>query len=288
VIVFSVWYAGRRRSRVAANLGYMAVDLTGTREKLKRALFHFKALHAEVPEWLAQAPIAFDMESNETSTEFLIRMRVEREITTPFLSWTLMIGDCISNTRAALDHMVYATAIADSGTNPPPMANSLAFPIVDNPRDFDFKDRRLGSLSDRVKAAIESVQPYHRRDETFAPLLSILRELSNADKHRLIKLAFVAPQKAKIKVVSPRPVNLKIDICVDELHPGSILAIIKLPEPVPDIHFGGVELALMLAIDHQIDGVDGSYKTRRSSYHSLLNNLMSETLKVTNIVAAAV
>jgi hypothetical protein len=44
-----------------------------------------------------------------------------------------MIGDCLPNLRCALDHLVYAIAIHESGQSPPPCEGSLAFPICDSP-----------------------------------------------------------------------------------------------------------------------------------------------------------
>jgi hypothetical protein len=93
-----------------------------------------------------------------------------------------------------LDHLIHSIAVYESGKETPPKENKLAFPIEDN---WDkFKDRgihALGDLSAKAWTAIESVQPYHRPSLGIPPPLRILRELSNADKHRTIDLADATP-----------------------------------------------------------------------------------------------
>ena len=53
----------------------------------------------------------------------------------------------------------------------------------------------LGQISEPVRAIFESLQPYNRPDPTLPPLLRILRELNNVDKHRLLKLAYEQSRK---------------------------------------------------------------------------------------------
>ena len=101
--------------------------------------------------------------------------------------WSLIAGDCIHNLRSALDHLVYALAIRDSGKNPPPNEGNLQFPIVTKPEKWpDSRDRRLSPLNPTSQAKIERVQPYNRKHKYLGPLLALLGQLDIADKHRLL------------------------------------------------------------------------------------------------------
>src|ERR1039458_556639 len=97
--------------------------------------------------WRNRNPYSISKERNEDFTRFYVVLHVA-EI--PSLQdWTLIIGDCVHNLRSALDHLVYAIAMHESGQNPPPKEDRLAFPIVDNPADRTAKEaiRRIASLS---------------------------------------------------------------------------------------------------------------------------------------------
>jgi hypothetical protein len=264
----------------------MALCLDSSHAKLRRASEHLKTLRTHVAAWAAECPHALIVDYNETHTEFFLILK--REGPPPqVVPWALMIGDCIYNVRAALDHLVYAIACAESDQDEPPMCRALAFPIVDDPRDFDFKSPKLGKLSDKVKATIESVQPYNRPHRYFAPLLAVLRELSNNDKHRLIKPAFVTAARAKLIYICQPPVPLHSDISTDDLRDGSIVAWVKTSEPAPQLSCQIHHFDLMVAIDHQINGVDGSVLSRRSMYDDLLGHLIEEACEVTKIVSGA-
>jgi hypothetical protein len=86
-----------------------------------------------------------------------------------------MIGDCFSNMRSALDPLVCAIAIADTGKNPPSFEKKLQFPITDCRSEFDdavIKRKQLGDIRDPVRTVFESLQPYNRPHKTLPPLLA--------------------------------------------------------------------------------------------------------------------
>jgi hypothetical protein len=45
--------------------------------------------------------------------------------------WSLVAADCVHNLRCALDHLVYAIAVYESGQDPPPNHRGLQFPIAE-------------------------------------------------------------------------------------------------------------------------------------------------------------
>jgi hypothetical protein len=79
--------------------------------------------------------------------------------------------------RSSLDHLVYNVSWADRGSR----QDDTQFPIFDSATSWTPRmiQRRLGGMSQRHAAWIESVQPFSGVEWT-----RILRDLSNADKHR--------------------------------------------------------------------------------------------------------
>jgi len=93
--------------------------------------------------------------------------------------------------RSALDNMVYERALVNTHDNIQ-NASQLQFPIVDSQSEFgNVAARQISELSSQDQAIIESFQPYHgvagRSDSFSGPYihqLSLLRNISNTDKHR--------------------------------------------------------------------------------------------------------
>jgi hypothetical protein len=88
----------------------------------------------------------------------------------------------------------------------------LQFPICDDSNDYNKKAKRqVGELSHRDQEIIESFQPYHglagRPDHYSGPYihqLSLLRDLSNSDKHRSVVNILVDPNQFEMSpIVDP-------------------------------------------------------------------------------------
>ncbi len=90
---------------------------------------------------------------------------------------SILIGEIAYNLRAALDYLVYALAVLDSGEP----QNSTQFPIEYTPQGFGGRKKQgfLRGLNAAHITAIERLQPYQGCDWT-----GLLRSLSNPDKHR--------------------------------------------------------------------------------------------------------
>jgi hypothetical protein len=87
---------------------------------------------------------------------------------------------------------VYAIACHEAAPNAPRYEGKTQFPITRDKGEFDdaiTRRMQLGAISDPVRAEIERYQPYNRPHPQLSPLLSILNELSNWDKHRLLRMA---------------------------------------------------------------------------------------------------
>jgi hypothetical protein len=110
-------------------------------------------------------------------------------------NWVAVIGDIFSNLRAALDHAVYELTVWEQGT---PL-DKTEFPIFEDKAVFsEVKNNgqptnrsglyKMRGLSQKTQAIIEARQPYNIRQPGNVPLLAILHEMNNVDKHREVHL----------------------------------------------------------------------------------------------------
>ena len=90
----------------------------------------------------------------------------------------LMVGEVCSDLRSVLDHILFQLWDKEDPNKHKP----ASFPICDTKSCFENgAPEHIGDLPLEQRAIFESVQPYERGNS----FLSILRELSSADKHRL-------------------------------------------------------------------------------------------------------
>lgn len=117
----------------------------------------------------------------------------------------LIAGDAIHNLRCSLDHLAVELAKAGSaakgGTMTAKEVAGIQFPIVLSNDDFtkQLGRGRLKYVEPSAQAIIESYQPYRMMPK--APERSnlyVLSELDNADKHRLLTTAGLAPGIVKV------------------------------------------------------------------------------------------
>lgn len=121
----------------------------------------------------------------------------------PNQRWGLLIGDCVQNLRAALDHAVFQVvpeSVREAN------ADAVEFPIFDDHTKYEgwkakSKNRAwISALDARALAIIDSRQPCNElhlatgnpapRDHVFWKLY----RLSNVDKHRSLHVAVIAIQ----------------------------------------------------------------------------------------------
>lgn len=105
----------------------------------------------------------------------------------------LEFGEFLYQLRAALDSLIYETAIVVSGQDPPPNAEELEFPIRPSKASFDNAARKISPLADHHKVWIEDIQPYHADYATeglklTAGVLDELNDLARKDRHRGLRV----------------------------------------------------------------------------------------------------
>jgi len=165
--------------------GKILSPLDGARLKVVRAQIHLDSLKDEIRDYINSNPYKVPVRVQYDTSRFPI-ITITRD---PALETSLIIGDCVTNLRAALDYVVWALAERHfaPALDPKSMADRriACFPIYDPARTNSYEDR-LKSLVKRgmptnACVEIDAVQSH----KTGNRALSLLHELVNTDKHRL-------------------------------------------------------------------------------------------------------
>src|SRR5437667_1296401 len=152
----------------------MKHPLDGARFKVIRAQEHLDCLKSEVGMYLDTQPHEVRSQPQRRPQHtWLPSTHVLPTIVPgePSPRLSIIIGDCVTNARAALDYLMWE--LAARFFNPPldidkrPRDKTLAaFPIFDNPHKKSFKDDRFNSLTKRKVPAhaiteLKRVQPHN-------------------------------------------------------------------------------------------------------------------------------
>lgn len=182
--------AARRGYRVSGvyNNTMAPSGIPSARKKLGRAQVHADALRVDVDAFRKQSPYEFEMEplgNSRGRADIRVIAKVTRATPIPD-SWALIMGDILTNVRAALDHAVYPHVRANA---PDVQRWQIQYPIADSAAEFEAKTAKTeGWFTKDVHRVIEQWQPYHADDPSGHPL-RILQKLVNIDKHRSLLVA---------------------------------------------------------------------------------------------------
>lgn len=158
----------------------MKHPLDGARAKVHRAGEHLNELDAEIQRFIERHPYRFLFERDPNTGDLVCRLRAVSTEEAPPLRWGVLVGDIAHNLRSALDHIACQLAALQRAS-----CEKTQFPLANSPSDFaDQTRRRLGGVSTRHRAMIRRIQPYNGRKS--GTLLAVLRDMSNADKHRVL------------------------------------------------------------------------------------------------------
>jgi hypothetical protein len=155
--------------------------------KLHRASQHFKQLKAQVRGWEEGQGYTLWVVPDPDPPCYVVRAEVVRPVEEePF---PLVLGDFLQNARAALDYIAGALGnVGAGGWMTESDALATMFPITRSPERFaQVVERRLPTITEPVRAAIEDLQPYKTGGD-FPELepLWILNELARLDRHRFL------------------------------------------------------------------------------------------------------
>lgn len=161
-------------------------DYTSVYAKLARAEHHLVEFEEVLGAWIALAPLSLEgkMSPNGRTEELFVSLASKMP---PELD--LILGDCVHNLRSVLDHLAMAIAIAN-GTSVD--CKSVYFPIYIDPNQYQqLGVKKIKKLSAPAQYFIETVQPYHRKGDSW--VLTELSFLDNRDKHRALLSHEVTP-----------------------------------------------------------------------------------------------
>jgi len=159
-------------------------SITDAKLKAVRAKKHLDNLRGELRRFRKAKPHTVRTEHDVKNGRYLIHFKIRK--VPPGI--TLIAGDFLTCTRAALDHLVWSLAKLTL-----PYPEGTQFPILDRDIASDkqiknrFNKQLTGVPSDAVRI-IESLQPYHGGNTAAiqSHLLWRLNLLCNIDKHRRI------------------------------------------------------------------------------------------------------
>lgn len=252
--------------------------------KIERAREHADLLDKELTAWIDGNPYALHLKVNSDFTRYSVIISILKP--PPLQRWSLIFGDAIHNLRSALDHLIYAISIHALKADPPPNERRSAFLINDTPSDFKSKHWRVADLSQPVRQAIESVQPYNRKHANMPPLLTLLRDFDDADKHRLIKVVLQRPVEFNISITGPglRPEDQHFESAYMDVVDGAEIAWITCKRPTPNLQLNG-GVTLTIVVEH----VPGPLGVQRTGIERLLlEDLLPEVREVIEVVSGAV
>ena len=233
---------------------------------------------------------------NADSTRYAIVIRVNEA--PPLYQWSLMIADCIYSLRCCLDHLVYAIACHEALPKSPSHEGRLQFPIANDRADFEDAvvcRKQLGTIGDPVRAAIERYQPYNRPHPDLPPLLSVLRELSNRDKHKLLSLALQGVVGAQIGMdfSSANPPITQGDFkfagaSSGEIEDGAEIGAMIFKRPTPNMRFDKTIIHVVIAVRHAKREPPTPTSYAWTDFKPLLNFLAAEVREIIYEVSAKV
>jgi hypothetical protein len=139
-------------------------------------------------------------------------------------SLELELGEYLYQLRAALDGSVYASAIQDSGQNPPPKASSIEFPICESKEEWPKQSRKIARLNAGRQRFIGVTQPFAEPPLEASLLvlnsnrcLRLLNELARIDRHRRLHTLIAAismdrplfelPEGTRLEKLEVRPMS---------------------------------------------------------------------------------
>lgn len=210
------------------------VDMKSAYQKLERAKQHLALLDARITAFRALDAYEFVPKEGEPPQDerlAVIEYHVKVKSELPD-SWGVIVGDILTNLRAALDHSVFGHA-DDRNELSPKDVKAMSFPILTDPvKGFAGPTKTLGALVDpAVLAIVESRQPYNVSDPATAPL-QVLNELVNVDKHRTINVIVYSAMELGIKRKADDIIIRSVDLHPVEMVDGAVIGSVTLDRPI--------------------------------------------------------
>jgi hypothetical protein len=255
-------------------------NLTSWHLKIARAKEHFDALDSEVRTWVEAKPIAVVKEKDAEGRRHTLSAEIVNP--PPLNRWSLIAGDCVHNVRAALDSLVYAIAVHETGLNPPANEKALQFPIANSPDDFKKQKNRIRSLSPAVQAAIEKAQPYNVPHQELPPALELLGALDIIDKHKMLNVMAAVPHHASVEMTGQGVIS---DVTMHRtgIQGKTEILSFTVKPPNPDLNYKG-EALIVICVAHS----PGPSKSPLSELAGVLQTIIEEVERIVTALETVV
>jgi hypothetical protein len=237
---------------------------------------HMDSINRQIHTWADKRPYRIIRQQNAEGTRHAVIVRVSRP---PRLEqWSLMAGDAFHNLRSALDHLIYAVGMYETDPADPPDPRHLAFPINNSANDFRSKYWRIERLSADVRTEIEALQPYNRPHRKLPPLLAVLRDFDDLDKHRLLHMAFAQPFQGEFQWIDYKVEpgeSIEAYFHLGEVIDGTEIAAVTVKRPTPNMDYK-LRADLSITLPH----ARGPLGNDRSAVSFLFDELSTEVHRV--------
>lgn len=253
------------------------LDLSSVYAKLDRAEEHLNAVQVEIAQWRNSCRYeSFPERDSKTTRVGVALLRIGPD---PYTTrWAVIIGDCLTNIRGALDHLIYSFAKFHAANDPSPDIENLAFVIVDSPERFkEAARKRLKGFTQGFVDLVESFQPYRRKHPVLPPLMALIRDLSNADKHRLLQVAGAGVAQLNVSYLGTAGVGTMIGMVNPEpIEKNTIVCMVESTEPDPNLGVHAVNISIQVAIWHDLREGSTDPMEGRTEVGTLLRLLIGE------------
>ena len=183
-----------------------APSIAGVDRKLQRAHQHFDELRSAVDHFMQTDFYTLVAPKQDRKGRLPIAVELIEPI--PYLDWGVIVGDFVHNLRSALDQLIFQLSLPATF---PDLPSGTSFPIFNSGVRFGERQRngqftrRSGRYATRllppkVSATVESLQPYHRRNNPDSRYLWMLHQLSNVDKHRIVAVSTASIASVVVRV----------------------------------------------------------------------------------------
>lgn len=263
----------------------------GCRNRLARADSHRKTLAKLWADFVKDDPYSVILNMDNDGTGKLLILPRYNPLPEIF---SLELGEMLYQLRAALDASIYASAVQQSGKEPPPNEGNLEFPICSSSDKFKESAGKVKPLSDERVRIIEAFQPYNTPENAPAELLvynvnrtlGILNDWARKDRHRNLRIVgawvsnadptFRLPPGCRIAFIGItydgflEDEHVVAEFKIDGFSPGMEIeanpnlaldiSVDEAPDPCDDNDMLGQRIDTMLfSVETVIDALEGSF-----------------------------
>lgn len=256
--------------------------------KIGRADEHINALKEKLREWRDSNPYVpakkIDANGSRHSVVVNVKKRPSLEV------WSLITGDAIHNLRSALDHLAVAICRDQVKQLTEKEERAIQFPICDTPENFEeFIKRRLKPLfvaNSPLLNPIRLIQPYsrsqfcHSSGLILPPLLGLLRDFDDADKHRLLNVVIANVTEGRLRILSDTNAEIRFGAHhIGGIEEGTEIMWFTVDPPDPNLQYYN-EAAIVVSIVHPATSQGRNY----TELAAMLDFLREEVVFVANTV----